>query len=53
MMPRALTPAGVGALITAGVVVVATVHHTWSVSLVFLAWTLLGVTAAFSLSGSV
>ncbi|MDI6103050.1 hypothetical protein QLQ12_30990 [Actinoplanes sp. NEAU-A12] len=53
MIRRASTPAGVGALITASAIVVATVHHTWSVSLVFLAWTLLGVTAAFSLSGSV
>ncbi|MFF5213469.1 hypothetical protein [Streptosporangium sp. NPDC000396] len=52
-MTRSLSAVRVSVVLAVCAVALTATHQTWSVSLVLLAWTMLGITAGYSLSGSV
>ncbi|MDP4502995.1 hypothetical protein OHA25_21005 [Nonomuraea sp. NBC_00507] len=52
-MKRALQASPIALGLAVCAIALAASHLTWSLSLDVLAWTLLGVTAGYSLSGSV
>jgi hypothetical protein len=53
LMKRALQASPIALGLAVCAIALAASHLTWSLSLDVLAWTLLGVTAGYSLSGSV